>query len=81
MNSSNFNFIVVLILVFVTTVFLLQNTQVINVNVLVWTYYTSVAIIIISMLFTGILFGWFMKGYSYHKNKKLMAKESTTDKN
>jgi len=83
LNNPNFKLIIILSLIFITTVFLLQNTQVVNINVLIWTYYMSVSLIVISMLIVGILFGWFMKSYVNHKKKKKVEKqhveESETD--
>jgi len=75
LNNSNFKLIFVLALILLTTIFLIQNTQVVNINVLIWTYYMSVSLIVISMLIVGILFGWFMKSYTNHKKKKQLAKQ------
>ncbi|MBU0474014.1 MAG: LapA family protein [Bacteroidetes bacterium] len=75
MNSSNFKLVLILALIFITTVFSGQNIQIININVLVWTYYMSVSIVIISMLIVGVLFGWFLKSYVNHQNKKVLVKD------
>ncbi|PIQ10071.1 MAG: hypothetical protein COW71_03765 [Ignavibacteriales bacterium CG18_big_fil_WC_8_21_14_2_50_31_20] len=75
LNNPNFKLIIILALIFITTIFLLQNTQVVNINVLIWTYYMSVSLIVISMLIVGTLFGWFMKSYVNHKKKKKAEKQ------
>lgn len=80
MNSSNLKLILILALIFITTVFSGQNIQVVNINVLVWTYYMSVSIVIISMLIIGVLFGWFLKSYVNHQNKKIPTKDSIINK-
>ncbi len=70
MNNSNFKLIIILILILVATLFLVQNTQVVNISVIFWTYSMSVSIVIVSMLIVGILIGWFLKSYISYKNKK-----------
>ena len=70
MKNSNFKLILVLILILVSTLFLVQNTQVVNINVIFWTYSIYVSIIVVSMLTVGILIGWFLKSYISYKNRK-----------
>ncbi len=70
MNNSNFKLIIILILILVATLFLVQNTQVVNISVIFWTYSMSVSIVVVSMLIVEILIGWFLKSYISYKNKK-----------
>jgi uncharacterized integral membrane protein len=59
------------VLIFLATLFLIQNTQVVDINVLVWTYSMSASIIVVSMLLLGVLIGWFLKSYVAYKTKKV----------
>jgi len=70
MNNSNFKLILILILILVATLFLVQNTQVVDINVIFWTYSMSVSIAVVSMLIIGILIGWFLNSYITYKNKQ-----------
>ena len=71
LNNSNFKLFVILTLVIIATIFLVQNTQVVNINLLLWTYSISVSLAIVSMLIIGILVGWFLKSYLAHKKKEI----------
>ncbi len=75
-NNSNFKLFVILMLVFIATIFLAQNTQVVKINLLLWSYSMSVSIAIVLMLIIGILVGWFFKSYLVHKKRKLTEKEN-----
>jgi len=77
MNNSNFKLIIILFLILVATLFLVQNTQVVNISVIFWTFSMSVSIVIVSMLIVGVIIGWFLKSYITYKNKK----NSTVDEN
>jgi len=74
LNSSNFKLIFILILIFIATLFIGQNTQIVTVNLLLKTYSMSVAIVVVSMLLIGILVGWFFKGNNNSKEKKTIEK-------
>lgn len=76
MNSSNMKLVVILTLIFIATLFLIQNTQVVNINILVWTYYMSVSLVVVSTLIVGILVGWFFNSYLNHKKKKKSDNEN-----
>ncbi len=71
LNNSNFKLFVILTLVIIATIFLVQNTQVVNINLLLWTYSISVSLAIVSMLIIGILVGWFLKSYLAHKKNEI----------
>ena len=77
MNSSNFKLIFILILIFISTLFIGQNTQEVTVNLLFQTYSTSVAIVVVSMLLIGILVGWFFKGNNNSNKKETIEKINT----
>jgi uncharacterized integral membrane protein len=70
MNNSNTKLIIILFLILVASLFLVQNTQVVNIRIIFWTYSLSVSIVIVSMLIVGILIGWFLKSYISYKNNK-----------
>ncbi len=74
-NNSNFKLVLILSLIAIATLFLVQNTQVVNINFLLWSYSISVSLAIVSMLIVGILVGWFSKSYIAHKKKKLSKDE------
>ncbi len=78
MNNSNFKLIIILVLILVATLFLVQNTQVVNISVIFWTYSMSVSIVVVSMLIVGILIGWFLKSYITYKNKKVTDLDEDT---
>jgi len=69
--------IFILILIFISTLFIGQNTQEVTVNLLFQTYSTSVAIVVVSMLLIGILVGWFFKGNNNSNKKETIEKINT----
>ena len=70
MKYTNLKLVLILLLIFLATLFLIQNTQVVKINILLWSYSMSVSIIIVSMLLFGVLIGWFLKSYTAYRNKK-----------
>jgi len=76
MHKSNFKLVIVLVFIFLAALFLIQNTQVVEINVLVWNFSMSASLIVISMLIFGIFIGWFSKSYLSYKNRK---KERNTE--
>lgn len=70
MSIQNIKLSTTLVLVILATIFLIQNTQVIEINIIFWTISMSGAIMVVSLLVIGILIGWFLKGYLAHKNIK-----------
>ncbi len=75
LNNSNIKLISILTLILIATLFLVQNTQVVNIDFLFWTYSASVSVTIVVILLIGILVGWFSKGYINHKKKKSVEKQ------
>ena len=70
MNIQSYKLSTSLVLIILATVFLIQNTQVIQINVLFWTFSMSAAIMVVMLLVTGILIGWFLYGYLSNKKNK-----------
>lgn len=54
----NLKFILALALVFLMTVFVLQNTTVVEIRFLFWTISMSRALLIVLLLVIGTLLGW-----------------------
>ncbi len=79
MNNSNFKLVFILTLILVAALFLVQNTQVVNINVIFWSYSMSVSIVVVSMLILGILIGWFLKSYISYKSKKSIEPEKNIE--
>ncbi len=80
MNSPNFKLIAILTVIFMATLFLIQNTQVADINILIWTYSMSVSLVIVSILLIGILVGWGLKSYSVHKKKNAFTTKPEDNK-
>ncbi len=70
MSIQNIKLSTSLILVILATVFLIQNTQVVDINILFWQISMSGAIMVVSLLIIGILIGWFLNGYLSNKKNK-----------
>ena len=75
MNNSNLKLFFILILIFISTLFVGQNTQIVTINVFLETYSMPVSIVVVSTLLIGILIGWFFKGNSNNKQKKTIEPE------
>ncbi|VAX29217.1 hypothetical protein MNBD_IGNAVI01-331 [hydrothermal vent metagenome] len=70
MDKQSFKLSSLLILIVIATIFLIQNTQVVQINLLFWNLSMSTAIMVVMLLVIGILIGWFLKGYLVHKKRK-----------
>lgn len=70
MSIQNIKLSTSLILVILATIFLIQNTQVVDINILFWTISMSGAIMVVSLLIIGVLIGWFLNGYLSNKKNK-----------
>lgn len=64
----NLKFILVLALVFLMTVFVLQNTTVVEIRFLFWTISMSRALLIVLLLVIGTLLGWL--AHSLHARRR-----------
>ena len=67
----NFKITLVVILIFLTLIFVAQNIQVVTVSFLFWEISMSRAILLFFSLLIGFIIGWFLNSYlSYRKDKK-----------
>lgn len=58
------------ILILLVLVFLVQNTEVVKVNFLLWDISMSRAVLLFFSLLLGFIIGWFLNSFlSYRKNK------------
>ena len=62
MNAKN---IIILVLVIFLLLFILQNTQVVEVKLIFWTVSMSRALMLLGTLFIGFLAGWLIKGHGF----------------
>jgi uncharacterized integral membrane protein len=70
MDKQSFKLSSLLVLIVIVAIFLIQNTQVVQINLLLWNISMSAAILVVMLLVIGILIGWFLKGYLAHKKRK-----------
>lgn len=68
MNVQSIKLSTTLVLIVLASIFLIQNTQVVEINILFWSIAMSSAIMVVMLLVIGILIGWFLN--SYFSNKK-----------
>lgn len=70
MNIQSFKLSASLVLIVLATIFLIQNTQVVQINILFWPIAMSASIMVVMLLVIGILIGWFLNGYLSNKKNK-----------
>lgn len=70
MNIQSFKLSTSLVLIVLATIFLIQNTQVVQINILFWPIAMSASIMVVMLLVIGILIGWFLNGYLSNKKNK-----------
>lgn len=70
MNIQSFKLSTSLVLIVLATIFLIQNTQVVQINIIFWAISMSTAIMVVMLLVSGILIGWFLNGYLSSKKNK-----------
>lgn len=70
MNIQSFKLSTSLVLIVLATIFLIQNTQVVQINIIFWAISMSTAIMVVMLLVSGILIGWFLNGYLSNKKNK-----------
>ncbi|MBN1781225.1 LapA family protein [bacterium] len=58
-----------IILVSFALIFIIQNFAVIDIRFLFWTLSVSSALLMFSLLLTGLILGWSLHGYSMHRSK------------
>lgn len=70
MNIQSFKLSTSLVLIVLATIFLIQNTQVVQINIIFWAISMSTSIMVVMLLVSGILIGWFLNGYLSNKKEK-----------
>ena len=70
MNIQSFKLSTSLVLIVLATIFLIQNTQVVQISILFWPISMSASIMVVMLLVIGILIGWFLNGYLSNKKSK-----------
>lgn len=73
MNLQSFKLSTSLVLIVLATIFLIQNTQIVQISVIFWSISMSAAIMVVTLLVVGILIGWFLNGYLSNKKSKNLA--------
>ncbi|KQC08113.1 MAG: hypothetical protein APR62_05425 [Smithella sp. SDB] len=58
------------ILIILVLVFLVQNTEVVKVNFLLWDISMSRAVLLFFSMLIGFVFGWFLHSYLLYRKKK-----------
>ena len=67
----NFKITLVVILIFLTLIFVAQNIDIVTVSFLFWEISMSRAVLLFFSLIIGFIIGWFLHSYlSYRKDKK-----------
>ncbi|MBI4632699.1 MAG: LapA family protein [Deltaproteobacteria bacterium] len=71
-----FKMIITLILAGLAVLFIIQNSDVVQVSFLIWHITLSRALLIFFSLLIGFIIGWFMNGYfSYRRAKREFESE------
>lgn len=65
----NFKLILGILLACLTALFVVQNTEVVAVKFLFWELSMSRAVLIFLVLVVGIVLGWMLRGWAYHKRR------------
>lgn len=65
-----FRLVLTLVLTVLVTVFVLQNTAVVEIRFLFWTVAMSRALLIVVMLVIGMALSWLLHGYIALRRKK-----------
>lgn len=60
----------VLALIALGTVFIVQNTEVVEVRLLFWTVAMSRALLIVFLLLLGFVLGWLLRGHFSHRKEQ-----------
>ena len=63
-------FYISLFLMFIVSIFIVQNTDVIDIKFLIWTASISSALLLFLLLAFGIIIGWLFRSMTIWKKKK-----------
>lgn len=66
--KTNFRLYALLALIAFGTIFIVQNTAVVEVKILFWTLAMSRALMIVFLLLLGFVLGWLLRGHFSHKH-------------
>ncbi len=69
MALKNKRLIASIALVLLVGIFILQNTEVVNINFLFWRFSMSRVLLIIIFLLAGFVMGWLLRGLAQHRKK------------
>ena len=67
----NYRLIASLVIICIIIIFILQNTAVVEINLLFWTIRMSRALLMFILLAVGVIAGWLLNSYFMHRRKNL----------
>jgi uncharacterized integral membrane protein len=71
--------VISIVLTAIATVFVSQNTEVVQVNFLTWSVVISLALLVFFALGTGLVIGWLLSSYlRFARNRKRLKEEAGT---
>ena len=65
----NIKLLTTLILIALTTIFIVQNAEVVELRFLFWKMAMSRSLMFVFLLLSGIIIGWFLHGHMAKKNR------------
>ena len=69
--------VISIVLTAIATVFVSQNTEVVQVNFLTWSIVISLALLVFIALGTGLVIGWLLSSYlRFARNRKRLKEEA-----
>jgi uncharacterized integral membrane protein len=69
--------VISIVLTAIATVFVSQNTEVVQVNFLTWSVVISLALLVFFALGTGLVIGWLLSSYlRFARNRKRLKEEA-----
>lgn len=68
--NLNLKLIIIIALLVLAGIFVIQNTEVVELRFLFWTMTMSRALMFIHLLLIGIAIGWLVCGHKLHKNQR-----------
>jgi uncharacterized integral membrane protein len=73
----NVKLVVSLVLAFLAFVFIIQNTNPVQVKFLAWSMEMSIVVLLVVMLAAGVIIGWAMCSYLRYSRHRRSAQDST----
>ncbi len=65
----NLKLFTLLALISLTSIFIVQNTDVVELRFLFWTMDMSRALMVVFLMLIGVVIGWFLHGHMLHKKQ------------